>query len=480
MSLALRYAVRSDKGLVRGNNEDSVYAGPRLLAIADGMGGHAGGEIASKIVIGALEGLDEDRRIEDLITSLREAVQDANDSLSVAVQRNSKLGGMGTTLTALRFSGSKVGLVHVGDSRAYLLRNGLLTQITHDDTYVQSLVDAGRLTAEEASHHPRKSVILRALNGADIEPDVSIREARQGDRYLLCTDGLTDVLRAETLLEALAEGDPQECADRLVALALRGGGPDNVTCIVADVVGADHGDDVPVVAGAVVDPGEDTADDESPAARAAGLSGRGVAVVRVRRRERRWPRVIVPAGIVLVLIGGAVTTWFWTQKQYYVGRSADAVAVFRGVNTQLGPLKFFSVVQYSGIKVSDLKPVARAQVEEGITARSRPDAVAIVGRLRADQLLPICPATSTSTPSSSAPSSGVSTPGTSKSGTSKPGTSKSGASRSAASTSARSTSAPPGSSPRATPSSVPTVPSASAPASIPAGTATAGTDCRTG
>ncbi len=401
MTVGLRYAIRSDKGLVRGNNEDSVYAGPRLLAIADGMGGHAGGEVASKIVIGAVEDLDEDRPVEDLITSLREAVEDANTTLSLAVERNPDLEGMGTTLTALRFSGTKVGLVHVGDSRAYLLRDGQLTQITHDDTYVQSLVDAGRLTLEEASHHPRKSVILRALNGADLEPDISIREARQGDRYLLCTDGLTDVLRAETLHEALAEGDAQECADRLVALALRGGGPDNVTCIVADVVEPGRGDDVPVVAGAVVDPAEQTADDESPAARAAGLGTSAGVPVKARRGERRWPRVVVPVIIVLVLAGAAVGTWIWTQTQYFVGSDHGTVAVFQGVDTELGPLKFYSMVSASDVQLSDLKPVVRAQVSDGITARDRADADAIVSRLKSGQLLPICPAvtpTPTTTP----------------------------------------------------------------------------------
>ena len=143
---------------------------------------------------------------------------------------------MGTTLTALRFVGAQVGLVHVGDSRAYLLRGDLLSQITHDDTYVQYLVDSGKLTPDEAKDHPRKSVILRALLGTEVEPDVSIREARAGDRYLLCTDGLSDVVSTDTMLETLRIPDPQECADRLVELALRGGGPDNVTVIVADVV----------------------------------------------------------------------------------------------------------------------------------------------------------------------------------------------------------------------------------------------------
>lgn len=400
MTIALKYAVRSDKGLVRGNNEDSVYAGPRLLAIADGMGGHAGGEVASKIVIGAMEFLDEDRHLDDVMTSLREAVEDANESLSLQVERDSKLEGMGTTLTALRFSGTKVGLVHVGDSRAYLLRNGQLAQITHDDTYVQSLVDSGRLTAEEAMHHPRKSVILRALNGVAVEPDLSIREARPGDRYLLCTDGLTDVLRSETLMEALSEGTPQEAADRLVALALRGGGPDNVTVIVADLVDGD-GDDVPVVAGAVVDPGEDTADDESPAARAAGLGLRHPIRRAGRVNERRWPRVIVPLLIAAVLLAAAVGTWNWTQRQYYVGKSGDLVAVFKGVNTAFGPLKFYSVVEQSELHLIDLEPAARSQVEAGITARNRTDADGIVERLRDGNLLPLC---STVTAASSAPS----------------------------------------------------------------------------
>src|SRR6201992_2214399 len=207
--LTLRYAVRSDLGLVRTNNEDSVYAGPRLLAIADGMGGHAAGEVASKIVIGTMEPLDDDRAPGDLITAMREAVIEANHRIADAVEQDKNLDGMGTTLTALRFAGSQVALVHVGDSRAYLLRGDTLSQITHDDTYVQYLVDSGKLTEEEAKDHPRKSVILRALRGADVEPDVSIREARAGDRYMLCTDGLSDVVSTETIFETLRIDDVQ-------------------------------------------------------------------------------------------------------------------------------------------------------------------------------------------------------------------------------------------------------------------------------
>ncbi|HYU03301.1 MAG TPA: PP2C family serine/threonine-protein phosphatase [Jatrophihabitantaceae bacterium] len=409
MTLALRYAVRSDRGLVRGNNEDSVYAGPRLLAIADGMGGHAAGEVASKIAVAALEGLDEDRPVGDLLAELRRSVEDANQRIAESIANDRELDGMGTTLTALRFVGRQVGLVHVGDSRAYMLRGEHLTQITHDDTYVQSLVDSGKLTAEEASHHPRKSVILRALMGADVDPDVSIREARAGDRYMLCTDGLTDVVTAPTLLETLAEGDPQECADRLVELALRGGGPDNVTCIVADVVNTGFGDDLPVIGGAFIDPTEPGArpsgGDSSPAERAAQMT-RGAEPQHVDRprRHRRWLRRLVLTLIVLVvLIGGTGGFYAWTQSQYFVGRSGDEVAIFRGVNTDFGPLKFYKVASNTQIKMTDLTPVAQSQVESGITAHSQSGAQQIVGNLLT-QLLPPCP-TATPTPSPTASAS---------------------------------------------------------------------------
>jgi protein phosphatase len=402
MTLALRYAVRSDRGLVRGNNEDSVYAGPRLLAIADGMGGHAAGEVASKIAVAALEGLDEDRPVGDLLAELRHAVEDANQRIADSIASDRELDGMGTTLTALRFVGGQVGLVHVGDSRAYMLRGEHLTQITHDDTYVQSLVDSGRLTAEEASHHPRKSVILRALMGADVDPDVSIREARAGDRYLLCTDGLTDVVSAPTLLETLSQGDPQECADRLVELALRGGGPDNVTCIVADVVNTGFGDDVPVIGGAFVDPTESNGPepgDTSPAERAAQMTRISTPQhVEPPRQRRLWlRRLVITASVLIILIGGTGGFYAWTQSQYFVGRSGDEVAVFRGVNTEFGPLKFYELSRNTPIKMADLTQVARNQVESGITAHSQAGALRIVSNLLT-QMLPPCP-TATPTPS---------------------------------------------------------------------------------
>ncbi len=434
MALYLRYAVRSDQGLVRNNNEDSVYAGPRLLAIADGMGGHAAGEVASKIVIGTLEPLDEDRRIDDLMGALRDAVMHANDGIADAVKKDGELEGMGTTLTALRFVGSQVGLVHVGDSRAYLLRNNVLTQITHDDTYVQYLVDSGKLSADEAKDHPRKSVILRALLGSEVEPDVSIREARRGDRYLLCSDGLSDVVSTETISDALRIPDVQEAADRLVELALRGGGPDNVTVIVADVINARVGDvidDVPVVAGAFVDPatadppdGEGASSAERAALMARARPPDGAAPAATAGRRFPWRPTLIVLVILLVLGGVLGGTYAWTQTQYFVGAdgSRTAVAIFRGVNTEFGPLRFFSVYRTTDLKLDDLNPSTRSQVRSGITAGNEVDAEQIVTRLRSNRL-PLCrPVSSTPSPTPTASGSGSATGGAApSSGAPRPG-----------------------------------------------------------
>lgn len=397
MALYLRYAVRSDLGLVRNNNEDSVYAGPRLLAIADGMGGHAAGEVASKIVIGALEPLDEDRRIDDLMGMLRDTVVEANHRIADAVTQRKDLEGMGTTLTALRFVGSQVGLVHAGDSRAYLLRNNLLTQITHDDTYVQYLVDSGKLTPDEAKDHPRKSVILRALLGTEVEPDVSIREARAGDRYLLCSDGLSDVVSAETIADAMQIEDPQECADRLVELALRGGGPDNVTVIVADVINAKVGDTidgVPVVDGAFVDPSAaEVPGADSAAERAARMSRPPPAEPSApiaHRRKFRWKPWLVAFAIAAFVVGALGGVYAWTQTQYFVGKAGEDVAIYQGVNADFGPLKFYNVYQVTDLPVSHLNQNVRPQVGDGITASGLQDARNIVENLRRDQQLKAC------------------------------------------------------------------------------------------
>jgi PPM family protein phosphatase len=239
-ALSVRYAVRSDIGLIRADNEDAAYAGTRLLAIADGMGGHAAGEVASAAVIDALRPLDTAVPAGELLNALDHAVRRAEGTLRDMVTADPSLRGMGTTVTALLWSGSKLGLVHIGDTRAYLVRAGEVFQITHDHTLVQSLLDDGKITAEEAVSHPQRMLLLRALDGQHgFEPDLQLHETLASDRYLLCSDGLHATVAADSIARILlGVSDPDQAAQDLLALAIDGGGPDNVTCIVADIVPA--------------------------------------------------------------------------------------------------------------------------------------------------------------------------------------------------------------------------------------------------
>ncbi len=417
MTLVLRYAARSDRGLIRGNNQDSVYAGPRLLAVADGMGGHAAGDVASKVVIAALEHLDDDAPSGDMLQALRQAVFDGSEHLREVIRESPQLEGMGTTLTAILFAGGRLALCHVGDSRAYLVRDGELSQITHDDTFVQTLIDDGRITAEEANSHPQRSLLLRALNGQEVEPDLSMREARAGDRYLLCSDGLSGVVSEETLAEALKDPDPQSTADRLIELALRSGGPDNITVIVADVMD-DGGRGAalmePVVDGAAGgNVGQRQVDRRSAAGRAALAdppapppptqslpTGGGSSA---RRRPLRL--LLVAVAVLAVLVVGAVGTYSWALGHWFVGVEGSGddgqVAVFRGLDVSLLGFDLYEVDTGTDMAVTDLTAAARNRVVRGITADDEQDAVRILGALR-EQRLPVCSAASRSAGTTSA------------------------------------------------------------------------------
>jgi protein phosphatase len=386
MTLTLRYAARSDRGLIRDGNQDSVYAGPRLLAVADGMGGMAAGDIASNVTIAAMAQLDEDVPGDALVDALRSAVDTANQQLRDVVDANPSLEGMGTTLTAMLFSGSRFGMVHVGDSRAYLLRDGEFVQVTKDDTYVQMLVDEGRISAEEASSHPQRSLLTRALDGRDIDPEYSVRQAVPGDRYLLCSDGLTAVVHAETIAQTMREySDPAQCVERLIQLALRGGGPDNVTVIIADVTdGGDIREQRPVVGGAAArDRGmAPTVEGSTPASRASALNAPRAAAPEPPPDEdnagpRRHPlRTSALLVLLLAILGGLLWGgWAWSQSQYYVGATPDGmVAVYQGIPGQIAGLHLSRVHQSSSTRVGDLTKVAQDKVKQGISADSEADA----------------------------------------------------------------------------------------------------------
>ncbi|MFF5084739.1 PP2C family protein-serine/threonine phosphatase [Actinoplanes sp. NPDC000266] len=431
MTLTLRYAAQSDRGLIRDLNQDSVYAGPRLLAVADGMGGMAAGDVASNIVIAAMAPLDEDVPGDALVDALRHAVGLANQHLRDTVDANPQLEGMGTTLTAVLFSGSKFGMVHIGDSRAYLLRNGEFAQITKDDTYVQMLVDEGRVSPEEASSHPQRSLLTRALDGRDIDPEYSVRQVLKGDRYLICSDGLSGVVSADTIGQTMREiADPQACVERLVQLALRGGGPDNITVVIADATDADIVEQAPIVGGAAsIDRGNNTvADASTPASRAAALQAPRPAQPQPEpQQEEPAPKghPVRTSLLVLVLLavlgGGLWLGYRYTQDQYYVGATdAGQIAIFRGVPGQIAGLDLSTVNETSPTRLDDLTSVAQDRVKEGIHAEDRPDAQRMLTELTVDQpsnpnLKPLCTtaaaaAAAPTTPAPTAPASaGVAT-----------------------------------------------------------------------
>jgi serine/threonine protein phosphatase PrpC len=391
--IAWRYAALSDVGLLREGNEDAAFAGRRLLAVADGMGGHAAGEVASAAVIAALEQLDElGVNAGDPQVALREAVHDANVHLRDMVAAESDLQGMGTTVTAVLTDGDYTWLAHVGDSRAYLLRGGVLTQLTRDHTFVQQLVDEGRIRKEDASTHPQRNFITRALDGREgIDIDLDRLDLQPGDRLLLCSDGLSGVVSDESMAEVLTGTTPEEAVQRLIDLALRGGGPDNITCIVADALDGQPEQGDAAVVGAASDEPTLRAEDGSPAARAAALRRTPKHVAtddgpdpRAKARRLRRRRAMLAATAVLVLFSlGTVAGYSWTQKQYYVAMAGPDVAIYQGVEGGVAGVELSHVRERVPLDVAALSEYERKRVEDGITAGSLGEARAIVTRLRA-------------------------------------------------------------------------------------------------
>jgi PPM family protein phosphatase len=237
--LSLQCVVRTDVGR-RPNNEDAVFASPRLAAVADGVGGAAAGEVASQTLINALIHVDKCRLQGRLEDALAEGIAQGNETIGFIAGCRPALAGMSTTVTAVALGDDRCVVANLGDSRTYLLRDGELIQLTHDDSWVQLMIDSGELTPEEARDHPRRSLVLAALDGEpDRGPSLTTFEARPGDRLLLCSDGLSDVVDDAALEATLRLASREECAARLIELALAAGGRDNISAVVADVARRD-------------------------------------------------------------------------------------------------------------------------------------------------------------------------------------------------------------------------------------------------
>lgn len=385
MALEFHFAIRSDVGLIRKNNQDSGYAGSRLLVVADGMGGPAGGDIASSVVVGQLAHLDDAPGPSDeLLTNLADALQQAHDDLVARSDEDRSLKGLGTTCTAILRSENKLAMVHIGDSRAYLLRDGNLVQVTSDHSLVQYLVDTGQITKKEAETHPKRNVVVKVLGDAPgpILADATVREAVEGDRWLLCSDGLSGVVSDQTIAEVMASiPDLDECADELVNYALRAGGPDNITVVLADVVPVlSAKPQVPEIVGAAA------AKRGVPTKGTSGAAGRAAALTppsdspsseeetdddSARRRGRFWKWVMAGTALMVFLGAGLYSAHSWAQDQFFAQASGGKVVVYQGIPQNLGPLQLSRPVEVTDIRLADLPEVDQQRLQDPVMRSSR-------------------------------------------------------------------------------------------------------------
>ncbi len=402
--MPLRHGAVTDVGRMRDGNEDSYLSMGPLAAVADGMGGHRGGEVASATAIDELRTLRDEAPFADgaaIDKALRDVIARANQRIREMAARDKALHGMGTTLTAVVEDGDAVHVAHIGDSRVYLLRRGELSMLTEDHTLVNSLVKQGKLTPEQAERHPQRSIITRALGvDADVEPDLATFKLLPGDRLLLCTDGLSGVVGRNRMRSVLQRvRDPQQAAERLVALANEAGGPDNITVIVLDTEGAPGAvldatgelvegpadGDRPAAGGGQAAGGVAAAGGGDPASLASGLSRVGPGAGRTSRlrarRERRGlltgRRLAVLLLAVAVVAAGLVGLRTVVYGRWYVGFDGDEVAVFRGVPGDVAGLHFSHVVERTGITRSQVPAGYQSHLDDGIPADSRAAALQI-------------------------------------------------------------------------------------------------------
>jgi PPM family protein phosphatase len=365
--MRLRIGASTHVGRVREGNEDSYMADEPLIAVADGMGGHQGGEVASKLALDTL------RKATDGV-ALEQAVQDANRAVFERAGRDPALAGMGTTLTAFLVDGDTLRLAHVGDSRAYLLRDGELQRITTDHTVVEGLVEKGELTPHEASIHPQRSILTRAIGvDGEVQVDQASIQPGPGDRLLLCSDGLTGMIEEDDI-QRILEGheDPQAAADALVEAANEAGGQDNITAVIIDVAEA----------------GPDPHAQAAPTETVAPGPRRTEHFAMGERGRRRWPwkALIWILAVLLLLAGGLFATKrLFVDRQWFVGISGVNVALYRGIPAEPLGIDLATLVEETAIPADQVTQLAEYRdLEEGITADSEEEARSIIAQIQAD------------------------------------------------------------------------------------------------
>lgn len=360
--MTVRWAAATDVGRARERNEDAYYGGRRLFAVADGLGGHKAGEVASKMAVEAIAALDGDPGA-DVAAALPETIREANRAVYAHALRDPSTRGMGTTLTALAIDGDVARLAHVGDSRCYLIRDGEITMLSRDHTLVAQMIEEGSITPAQAEVHPQRSVLTRAL-GAEPAVDVDTLDVplHAGDRLLLCSDGLTSAVVEDDLDRLASDPDPTEACRMLVDEANARGGPDNITVVIVDVL---DGAPAPAEAAPAREP-------------AAELRRRRFAALRLRLRRRPPARAVVWATAVAVVLAASYTGLrIWSDRSWYVGVDGSRIAIYRGLPTDF-VVSLHRIHEQTGLTVDDVAPYFRDRLADGIRARSLSDARRIV------------------------------------------------------------------------------------------------------
>jgi len=412
MATSSKSAAVSHVGKVRANNQDSGYAGTYLFVVADGMGGHAGGDVASAI---AVKRIAETDRLytspNDAEFALHAALLAANSLLAETVFDHGELTGMGTTVSGILRVEDHIAIAHIGDSRIYLFRGAELTQVTADHTFVQRLVDSGRITPEEAAVHPRRSVLMRVLGDVDASPeiDTTVLETRPGDRWLICSDGLSSYVTDEKIAAALAAvSSTEDAANRLVKESLDQGAPDNVTVVLVDIdESGDSSHNPPITVGSAASPLVFEADNVRKPMRLPSLLLHPLKATqtddshfepesdeyldaliledRRRARRRRISWLVFIAVVLAAIVAAAIVGYQFTQQHFYVGDDNGRVAIFQGVQQDVGPIKLSHVFETTSISLDTLSPFSRQSVQTTISADSLSDAHRIVDQLSDDK-----------------------------------------------------------------------------------------------
>ena len=379
-SLSFRAAGRSDIGLVRDNNEDSGFIGKYFLLVADGMGGHAAGELASSTTVAIIAQMDSNKeKLDNLDKKLTDIPNVITKELRNAINKDSSRAGMGTTLTAAVIQENQLKVSHVGDSRAYLVRNKQISRITKDQTYIQSLIDNNEITESEAKNHPQRSLLLQAIDGiTESIPVITSIEILENDKILLCSDGLTNVVTDEEILEIVNQFDYVGAVSALIEKALENGGPDNITVIVADLQKEKYENKI-IVLGAAAEPrnriklpGLEFPTDIHPFITSEFPALKSVTWLR------KFAYVASFALIAVIISWGATN---WISKQFYVSNLGDNLAIFQGVNSSIGPISFSRPVQSFNLEVVVLTKDDQEVLLKGIKADSVTEARFIVRRL---------------------------------------------------------------------------------------------------